>query len=487
LKALLEDGRAAPDRDRMEVKPQPSKQLFFSPSKDRGKVLRGLNRNAMSSRSFSTGLEGFRDFLTSPHDQVPSMQSSNSGHSDGVASGSGSGIGSISENDVTSSANTSPSARRRWSLTSSMSSSQIDENATVTTTTELPTDASPPPFQRKLTRRLSLAVPTEDEDVSNDSSAKKVGNSNSPTVANDTKNGTGVYNIQRKWYQGHIVAELADIDSRPLIQVCGGKSLELLVVHDLVGQLLAKSAAHPSASRVLNPILGFDGCECYFKSHSSLLGCTLREASLRLSGAILVGIRKSASSTSTTPEAVAAGSSIAVGAPAKKGLRRKGSKLLLHPEGRAHALKMHHAKKPSTASTTAEEKTEAKHALGSKQSSSRSSRSFDGTTMGASLSEVPMQYSVETSSEAFALAAHGLVDTSKVSESGGIFTNKDEAEYECVIEEGDELVVRSFSHHWRQQCVSTPCVLRISSIKSIVWLKTCAWHMYCIAHARAYC
>jgi len=447
LKAILEDGRAAPDRDRIEEKSEPRKQHFFSPSKDRGKVPRGLNRNAHSSRSFSTGLEGFRDFLTSPHDQVPTLQSNNSS-SDSVASG-GSGIGSISEVDVTSNANTSPSTRRRWSLPKSMSSSQIDEHATASTATTagmLTSDtltpdvvATPPPFQRRLTRRLSLAVPHEDEDAPDPSLANKSGHTSPKGISNDSKNGPGnSTSSQLKWYQGHIVAELADIDSRPLIQVCGGKPLELIIVHDLIGQLLAKSAAHPSASRVLNPILGFDGCECYFKSHPTLVGCSLREASLRLSGAILIGIRKS-SSTLTTPKAMAAG------VPAKRGLRRKGSKVLLHPEGRAHALKAFHAKKTNpTASSAAAaaEKNEAEHALGSKQSSKRSSvrssRSFDGTPLGASLSNASVHFNVEASSDAFALAARGLVELPKSDDS-------DAAEEECIIEAGDELVVRTFS------------------------------------------
>lgn len=444
LKTLLEDGRAAPDRDRIEDKPEPRKQHFFSLSKDRGKGLRGLNRNATSSRSFSTGLEGFRDFLTSPHDQAPPLQNSN--NSDSVAS-AGNGIGSISENDAASNANTSPSTRRTWSLSTSMSSSHIDEHAAVAnaTTADAPSGdfvpnsvVSPVPFQRRLSRRLSLAVSHEDEDIPNDSAANVGGGNSSPKVSTYSKNGhIGSYGRQRKWYQGHIVAELADGDSRPLIQVCGGKYLELLIVHDLVGQLLAKSAAHPSASRVLNPILGFDGCECYFRPHPALVGCTVREASLRLSGAILIGIWKS-SSTLTTPEGAFAGSSTAGNAPAKKGGRRKGSELLLHPDGRAHALKVHHARKPGPRSTTAEEKKESDSVFGSKRSSVRSSRSFDGTFMGASLSSLPTQYSVEASSEAFAVAAHGLVRLPETDDRRA-------AEDECVIEAGDELVVRTFA------------------------------------------
>lgn len=43
---------------------------------------------------------------------------------------------------------------------------------------------------------------------------------------------------------------------------------------------------------VCHGINRFDGCEFYFARHSELDGCTFREASLRLQGAVLVGVKR---------------------------------------------------------------------------------------------------------------------------------------------------------------------------------------------------
>jgi len=97
---------------------------------------------------------------------------------------------------------------------------------------------------------------------------------------------------KQKDYNGHIVAELRDNDNKPIIEVSGGSLVELVVVHDIIGRMLAKSTVQPNIRRIYDDLLGFDGCEFYFASHPELTGITFREASLHLIKAVLVGIKR---------------------------------------------------------------------------------------------------------------------------------------------------------------------------------------------------
>ena len=54
----------------------------------------------------------------------------------------------------------------------------------------------------------------------------------------------------------HIVAELRDLDNEPIIKVTGGDSVELIVVHDLIGRILANSARRPNEGRLFDELLG---------------------------------------------------------------------------------------------------------------------------------------------------------------------------------------------------------------------------------------
>mmetsp|Transcript_50437 Transcript_50437/g.93802 ORF Transcript_50437/g.93802 Transcript_50437/m.93802 type:complete len:1373 (+) Transcript_50437:93-4211(+) len=96
----------------------------------------------------------------------------------------------------------------------------------------------------------------------------------------------------RKAYKGHIIAEVMDMDNKPIIQISGGNLVELVVVHDIIGRMLAKSTMQPNIRRIYDDLLGFDGSEFYFARHPELNGCTFQEASLRLVGAVLVGVKR---------------------------------------------------------------------------------------------------------------------------------------------------------------------------------------------------
>ncbi|RHY88647.1 hypothetical protein DYB26_016022 [Aphanomyces astaci] len=49
--------------------------------------------------------------------------------------------------------------------------------------------------------------------------------------------------------QGHVVAEIRDIDNEPLVHLVGGSIVETLVSHDIIGRLILLSARSPGLSR----------------------------------------------------------------------------------------------------------------------------------------------------------------------------------------------------------------------------------------------
>mmetsp|Transcript_42052 Transcript_42052/g.54164 ORF Transcript_42052/g.54164 Transcript_42052/m.54164 type:complete len:689 (+) Transcript_42052:114-2180(+) len=106
--------------------------------------------------------------------------------------------------------------------------------------------------------------------------------------------GDDVVNAKKRLVQfkGHIIAELRDNDNTPIIKVSGGNIVELVVIHDIIGRMLAKSTIQPNIRRIYDDLLGFDGCEFYFASHPELAGKTFLEASMRLQGAVLVGVKR---------------------------------------------------------------------------------------------------------------------------------------------------------------------------------------------------
>lgn len=57
-------------------------------------------------------------------------------------------------------------------------------------------------------------------------------------------------------FSGHVVAELQDNDNRPIIQVSGGSLVELVVIHDIIGRMLAKSVVQPNIRRIYDELLG---------------------------------------------------------------------------------------------------------------------------------------------------------------------------------------------------------------------------------------
>jgi hypothetical protein len=85
-------------------------------------------------------------------------------------------------------------------------------------------------------------------------------------------------------FRGHVVAELQDNDNRPIIQVSGGSLVELVVIHDIIGRMLAKSVVQPNIRRIYDELLGYvdvvmcvvltiDTCKCSLYLSFSLFFC----------------------------------------------------------------------------------------------------------------------------------------------------------------------------------------------------------------------
>lgn len=99
----------------------------------------------------------------------------------------------------------------------------------------------------------------------------------------------GIYSFQ---LSGHIVAELRDIDNEPLVRLVGGKDVEILVSHDVIGRLVLMAARSPGLARVFSCLLGFEGNEFYFKEWPECVGVPFRGLCERFPDATPLGIKR---------------------------------------------------------------------------------------------------------------------------------------------------------------------------------------------------
>lgn len=90
---------------------------------------------------------------------------------------------------------------------------------------------------------------------------------------------------------GHIVAEIQDIDNEPLVQLVGGTSVETVVSHDMIGRLLLVSMHEPGLAKVYRTTLGYEGHEFYAAEWPELVGVSFSEVMCRIPNAIPIGIR----------------------------------------------------------------------------------------------------------------------------------------------------------------------------------------------------
>lgn len=94
-----------------------------------------------------------------------------------------------------------------------------------------------------------------------------------------------------KGLNGHIVAEVRDIDNEPLVRLMGGRDVETMVSHDVLGRLMLMSARQPGLASVYQEVLGFDGDEFYMKDWPELTGVPFGDLVNHFPCAIPVGLR----------------------------------------------------------------------------------------------------------------------------------------------------------------------------------------------------
>ncbi|GJP33750.1 hypothetical protein CLOM_g18267 [Closterium sp. NIES-68] len=98
----------------------------------------------------------------------------------------------------------------------------------------------------------------------------------------------------REGLRGHIVVELSDIDNQQLVKMVGGRMVETVVAHDVIGRLMIQCARQPGLAQIWETLLGFENCEFYTKHWPELIGKTFREVLLSFPDAVPCGLRVSA-------------------------------------------------------------------------------------------------------------------------------------------------------------------------------------------------
>jgi ion channel POLLUX/CASTOR len=100
---------------------------------------------------------------------------------------------------------------------------------------------------------------------------------------------------------GHIVAEVLDVDNEPLVSIVGTDSLETFVSHDIIGRLMIQCARERGLAQVLENLLGFDGSEFYVKEWPQLSGLCFGQIMFHFADAIVIGVIRRSDAFSSSP------------------------------------------------------------------------------------------------------------------------------------------------------------------------------------------
>lgn len=95
----------------------------------------------------------------------------------------------------------------------------------------------------------------------------------------------------KSFLQGHVVAEVRDIDNEGLVDVTGRGWIETLVSHDIIGRLMVNCARQPGLADVFELALGFEGDEFYLQPWPELTGVAFGDLIPRFPEAIPVGVK----------------------------------------------------------------------------------------------------------------------------------------------------------------------------------------------------
>jgi len=93
-------------------------------------------------------------------------------------------------------------------------------------------------------------------------------------------------------FGGHIVAEMRDVDDEPLVRMVGGRHVETVVSHDIVGRLMLMAVRQPGLASVYDAILGFEGHEFYLKKWPQASGMPFGELAAMFADAVPLGIKR---------------------------------------------------------------------------------------------------------------------------------------------------------------------------------------------------
>ena len=104
--------------------------------------------------------------------------------------------------------------------------------------------------------------------------------------------------------QGHIVAEMRDIDNTSLVDLVGGSHVETIVSHDVVGRLMIQSARMRGLAEVFSSILGFEDDEIYVKSWPEFTGQTFNTVLRSFDTCVPIGISKPSNNPKGGPDIV---------------------------------------------------------------------------------------------------------------------------------------------------------------------------------------
>mmetsp|Transcript_32094 Transcript_32094/g.70212 ORF Transcript_32094/g.70212 Transcript_32094/m.70212 type:complete len:857 (-) Transcript_32094:504-3074(-) len=88
----------------------------------------------------------------------------------------------------------------------------------------------------------------------------------------------------------HIVVELADAENIALVHVLGNRKTEVIVAHEMSGQLLVRGSRQEGLAQVFEQLVGFTGSEFYIKQWPELVGRPFCDVAFSFGTAIPIGV-----------------------------------------------------------------------------------------------------------------------------------------------------------------------------------------------------
>lgn len=100
----------------------------------------------------------------------------------------------------------------------------------------------------------------------------------------------GIRNLVSPVWQGHIVAEVREMDNTDLVKTIGGLLVEPVVSQDIIGRLMLMSVRHPGIIKVYEALIGFSGDEFYMRNWPELVGVRFWDLQACFPDAVPIGL-----------------------------------------------------------------------------------------------------------------------------------------------------------------------------------------------------